>query len=126
VLRWGISIVAVLISAFFALSLLQERSLRHASLIGGMNSLKVAYDDFTRYGYITNYPSSGFRVQLSSKTPTIDGTQYHCFAEVDGGWGYDGGTLAMTTNRVFIWLDPERTPKIITKGYIPAVFSRRY
>jgi hypothetical protein len=45
---------------------------------------------------------------------------------VADGWGYDGGTLAMTTNQVFIWLDPERAPKIITNGYRPSVFSKRY
>jgi len=106
--------------------LLQGRSLRHASLIDGRNQLRVAWDDYTKSGHITNYPTSGYRVWLSTNAVTIGGTQYQCFAEVGGGWGYDGGTLAMTTNQVFIWLDTERPPKIITDGYMPTVFSKRY
>jgi hypothetical protein len=74
----------------------------------------------------TNYPTSGYRVWLSTNVVTIGGTQYQCFAEVGGGWGYDGGTLAMTTNQIFIWLDTERPPKIITNGYRPSVFGGRF
>jgi hypothetical protein len=125
-LKWTASIVALLVCAFVAFSLLQGRSLRHASLIGGNNQLRVAYDDFTKRGYITNYPTSGYRVWLSTNVVTIGGTQYQCFGEVDGGWGYDGGRFAMTTNHILIWLDPERPPKIITNGYRPSVFSKRY
>jgi hypothetical protein len=125
-LKWAASILAFLVGGFVALSLLQARSLRHASLIDGRNQLRVAYDDYTKSGHITNSPTSGYRVWLSTNVVTIGGTQYQCFAEVAGGWGYDGGTLAMTTNRVFIWLDTERPPKIITNGYMPAVFSKRY
>jgi hypothetical protein len=125
-LKWTASIVTLLVCAFVAFSLLQGRSLRHAGLIGGKNQLRVAYDDYTKSGHITNYPTSGYRVWLSTNVATIGGTQYQCFAEVTGGWGYEGGTLAMTTNQIFIWLDTERAPKIITNGYRPSVFSKRY
>jgi hypothetical protein len=125
-LKWTASIVALLVIALLGFSLLQGRSLRHASLIHGKNQLRVAYDDFTKRGYITNYPTSRYQVWLSTNIVTIGGTQYQCFAEVDGGWGYDGGRLAMTTNETFIWLDPERPAKIITNGYRPSVFSKRY
>jgi len=91
-----------------------------------MNQLRVAYADFTDHGYVTNYPTSGYHVWLSTNVATISGTRYQCFAEVGGGWGYDGGTLAMTTNQIFVWLDTVRPPKIITAGYRPSVFSRRY
>ena len=125
-LKWTVSILALIVGAFFAFSLLQARSLRHASLIDGENRLRVAYDDYTKRGHITNYPTSGYRVRLSTNAVTVGDTRYQCFAEVAGGWGYDGGTLAMTTNQVFIWLDTERPPKIITNGYMPSVLSRRY
>lgn len=125
-LKWVTTFVALLVCAFLVFSLLQGRALRVASLIGGKNALRVAQDDYTKLGYITNYPLSGYRVWLSTNTVSFAGTQYQCFAEVDGGWGYDGGALAMTTNRVFIWLDPERPPKIVTNGYRPSVFSKRY
>ena len=125
-LKWTASIVVLLVSSLLGFSLLQGRSLRHASLINGMNQLRVAYDGFTKRGYITNYATAGYRVWRSTNAVTIGGTQHHCFAEVDGGWGYDGGRLAMTTNETFIWLDPERPAKILTNGYRPSVFSNRY
>ncbi len=125
-LKWTALIVALLVCAFVAISLLQDRSLRQASLIYGKNQLRVAYDDFTKHGYVTNHPTSGYHVWLSTNIVAIGGTQYQCFAEVDGGWGYDGGRLAMTTNQTFIWLDPERPPKIITNGYRPSVFTKRF
>ena len=125
-LKWTASIVALLVCAFVAFSLLQGRSLRHASLIDGKNRLLVAYDDFRKSGYITNYATSGYHVCLSTNIVSIGGMQYQCFAEVDGGWGYDGGRFAMTTNQILIWLDPERPPKIIPNGYRPSVVSKRY
>jgi hypothetical protein len=124
--KLSISIAAFLICAFVAFSSFQGQSLRSASLINGKNQLRVAFDDYTKLGYITNYPTSGYQVSLSTNSVTIAGTQYQCFAEVGGGWGYDGGRLAMTTNQIFIWLDPERPPKVLTNGYRPALFSKRY
>src|SRR5689334_6939437 len=124
-IKWTATLVLV-VAALVMLSLLQRRSLRHASLIDGMNQLRVAYSDYMERGYVTNYPTSGYRVWLSTNTVTTGGTQYQCFAEVSGGWGYDGGTLAMTTNRTFIWLDTKRPAKIITIGDRPSLFSVRY
>ena len=125
-LKWITGFVALLVCAFILFSLLQGRALRVASLIAGKNALRVAQDDYAKFGYITNYPLSGYRVWLSTNTVTIEGAQYQCFAETDGGWGYDGGTLAMTTNQIFIWLDPERPAKVLTNGYRPSVLSKRY
>jgi hypothetical protein len=125
-LKWIAFIVVLLVCGFVAFSLLQGQSLRQASLTDGRNQLLVACDDYTKHGYITNYPTFSYRVRLSTNTVTIGTTQYPCFAEVSGGWGYDGGRLAITTNQVFIWLDPERPAKIITNGYRPSLFSKRY
>src|SRR6266478_3295260 len=123
-LKWTASILALLVCSFVAFSLLQNQSLRHASLIDGRNQLRVAYDDYTKSGHITNYPTSGYSVWLSTNGVTIGGTQYQCFAEVGGGWGYDGGTLAMTTNQVFIWLDTERPPKIRSEEHTSELQSQ--
>jgi hypothetical protein len=125
-MKWTATFVALVVSGFVVFSLLQGRTLRHASLIDGMNQLRVAYSDYAERGYVTNYPTSGYRVWLSTNVVTTGGTQYQCFAEVSGGWGYDGGTLAMTTNRVFIWLDTKRSAKIISIGDMPPLFSGRY
>jgi len=106
-------------------SVAQGRALRHASLINGVNQLRVAQADYRERGHITNYTSS-FRVSLSTNVVTISGTQYQCFAEVTGGWGWDGGTLAMTTNQTLIWLDTRKPAKIITLSDRPPLFGGPY
>ena len=86
-LKYAAATVALLVCAFVVLSFLHGRSLRHASLIGGMNRLRVAYSDYAERGHVTNYPTSGYRVWLSTNVAIIGGTEYRCFVEIDGGWG---------------------------------------
>jgi hypothetical protein len=119
-------ILVLLVAAFVAFSVAHGRSLRRASLINGVNQLRVAQDDFTRHGYITNYPTSGYQVALSANVVTIGGTQYQCFAEVSGGWGWEGGTLAMTTNQTLIWLGVRQDAKIVTLSHRPPIFGGPY
>ncbi|MEO7677879.1 MAG: hypothetical protein ABIV39_14060, partial [Verrucomicrobiota bacterium] len=109
-LKWTAFIAALLVCLLVLFSFAKGQSLRRASLLGGKNQLLVAYRDYTNSGHIANQPLSGYQVWLSTNVVTIDGTEYHCFAEVGGGWGYDGGRLTMTTNQIFIWLDTERPP----------------
>jgi hypothetical protein len=73
----------------------------------------MAYKDYALHGYVTNYGASGYQVWLSTNVATIGGTQYQCFITVRDSKLSDEGTLAMTTNQVFIWLDAKRPPKII-------------
>jgi hypothetical protein len=93
--KWVTVLLVLLAAAFIVYSMALGQSLRRASLINGINQLRVAEADHAKQGYITNYPTSGYRVWLSTNTVTIGGTQYQCFAEVAGGWGWNGGTLAM-------------------------------
>ena len=57
--------------------------------------LKIAAKDFAEYGYVTNVSSSSYRFWRSTNVVTIDATQYHCYAEVGGGFFHDEGTLAI-------------------------------
>jgi hypothetical protein len=125
-LKWVASIIFLFICAFVLFAVLHGVSLRRASLINGMNGLRVAYSDYQERGYVTNYSTTGYRVWLSTNVVMIGGAEYHCFAEVGDAWGYDGGTLAMTTNQIFIWLDTRRPPKIVTSGHQPPLFSGRH
>jgi hypothetical protein len=125
-LKWIGFSVLLLVCAFVLFSLALGQSLRRASLIKGKNALRVALDEFNKGGRITNYSASDIQVWLSTNVVNIGGTQYVCFAQAGGGWGYEGGSFAMSTNQVFIWLDPERPPKIITNGYRPVLFSKRF
>ena len=125
-MKWASIILVFLVAAFLAFSVAHGRSLRHASFINGVNQLRVAQDDFAKHGYITNYPNSRYQVTLSTNLVTIGGTQYQCFAEVSGGWGWEGGKLAMTTNQTLIWLDTRKPPMIITVGHRPPIFGGPY
>ncbi len=46
----------------------------------------------------------------------IGGTNYRCILATDE-YVLENGWLAVTTNKVFIWLDKKRAPKIITDSY---------
>ena len=120
------SIATLVVCVFVLFALAQRRSLRQASLIDGMSALKVAYSDYTVRGYPTSLCASAWCIWPFTNIISIDGTQYQCFAKVGGGYGYGACTLAMTTNHVFIWLDPERPAKTITAGTRPDIFSWRY
>lgn len=125
-MKWATIILALLVAAFVTFSVAHGRSLRRASLINGVSQLLVAQGDYLKHGYITNYSTSGFQVSLSTNSVIIAGTQYQCFAEVSGGWGWEGGTLAMTTNQTLIWLDAHKPPMIITLSHRPPIFGGPY
>ena len=128
-LKW-IGVIIVLIVLLFlglcTIAYLYSISLRNAGIMMGRDSLKQAYMDYSAHGYVTNYGSSGYQVWLSSNTVTIGGTQYQCFITVRDAKFYDEGTLAMTTNQVFIWVDSKRPPKIIDASYRAPLFPPRF
>src|SRR4026209_565306 len=98
-------------------SVAHGRSLRRASFINGVSHLRAA-----QQGY-TDFSNSMFRVWMSTNVFSIGGTQYQCFVQVAGGWGWEGGTLAMTTNQTLIWTDVQRRAKIVTLGRRPPLFG---
>jgi hypothetical protein len=59
---------------------------------------------------------------LSSNTVTVGGTQYQCFLQGAPSSLGRVGTLAMTTNFTFIWLDRNGMSKIIPTNYSPPLF----
>jgi hypothetical protein len=125
-LKWVAAIIIVLFLGLCAVSYLYGVSLRNAGIIMGRGSLKMAYKDYLEHGYVTNYGASSYQVWLSTNVVTIGGTQYQCFITVRDAKFYDQGTLAMTTNQVFIWLDAKRPPKIIDASYRAPLFPPRF
>ncbi len=125
-MKWVSIILALVVGLFMMFAVAHKRSLLRASLINGVNQLRVAQDDYLKHGYITNYPTSGYPVALSTNIVSIGGTQHQCFAEVSGGWGWEGGALAMTTNQIFIWLGARQPAKIVTLSHQPPLFGGPY
>jgi hypothetical protein len=100
-------------------------ALRNAALIAGRSTLKSASLDYQERGYVTNYGRSS-QVWRSSNVVSIAGTQYACAFVVHSDRFNNEGTLAMTTNGVFIWLDVKRGPKIIDARYRPPFLPPRF
>jgi hypothetical protein len=125
-LKWVAAILLLLFLGLCTVSYLYGVSLRNAGIIEGRSFLKVAAKDFAQFGYVTNVSSSSYRFWLSTNVVMIGGTQYHCYAEVGGGKFYDEGTLAITTNQIFIWLDSKRPAKIMDGNYRAPLFPPRF
>src|SRR5262245_51307511 len=102
----------VLFVAFLMFLPSMHRVDRRIGMIGGAEMLGRAYDGYTNSGALTN--SGG--VWLSSNTVTISGTRYQCLLETRPPRIGSEGTLAMTSNRIFIWLPSNAPPEIIRPG----------
>ncbi len=118
-----IAIVLILFFCLGALLVLSGQSERDACMKEHRYMLKIAAEDFAKYGYVTNVSSSADRFWLSTNVVTIAGTQYKCYPEIGGGQFGDEGTLAVTTNQVFIWLARNKPPKIIQAKYKSPLFG---
>jgi hypothetical protein len=121
-IKWITATVLFLFLCICAVAMLHEQSSRYASIIIAKSTLRTAGKDYVEYGFVTNVYAPNDRIWLSSNVVTIAGTTYKCYVEIGGGQFERDGTLAMTTNRVFIWIDRKRPPKIIDDNYRPRLF----
>src|ERR1051325_3879563 len=80
------------------------RALRNADLISGKNDLKQARMEYEQFGYVTNRRQH-CQVWCSSNVVSVAGKEHECFLTVRSERFNNEGSLAMTTNGVFIWLD---------------------
>ena len=120
-LKWITVFVLFLFLSICAVAMLHEKSSRYASVIIAKAILRTAAKDYAEYGFVTNVYAPDHRMWLSSNVVTIAGTTYKCYVEIGGGQFEGDGTLAITTNQVFIWLDRKRPPKIIDENYRPSL-----
>jgi hypothetical protein len=112
-----IAVCLIVICCFVVFCLFAGQAERTAYIKQQRHLLKIAAEDFVKYGYVTNVWSNSDRFYRSSNIVTIADTQYQCYAGVSGGQFGDEGTLAITTNQVFIWLGSNREPKVIDGDY---------
>jgi len=124
--KWVSIVFVIMLLALCIIAYLYSISLRYAGIIEGRMSLKMAENDFLEHGYVTNYASRFQQVWLATNVVSIEGTQYQCFIATVNDLFRGEGTLAMTTNHVFIWLDNKRPPKIIDSNYRPPLFPPRF
>ena len=124
-MKWILALIILFVLGLCSVSYLYGVSLRNAGIIHARTSLKQAFMEYQKSGYVTNYSSSS-QVWLSTNVVTIKGTQYQCFLTVRDSLFYNQGVLAMTTNQIFIWLDARRPPKIIEADYRAPLFPPRF
>ena len=108
--------VLALVAAFLLVAPLLAGTPQRVNMAGWKGTLMRASRDYTNTGSLTNF---GGDVWLSSNTVTIEGTQHQCFLQLRPPRFSGSGTLAMTTNFTFIWLETNGNSKIIPTNYSP-------
>jgi hypothetical protein len=125
-LKWVGMVFLVLFLGLCTVAYLYTNTLRRVGILDGKADLKMAAKDYAKFGYLTNYGPGSYQVWHSTNLVTIDGTQYQCFIATTNRRFQGEGSLAMTTNQVFIWLDNKRSPKIIGRNYQAPLFPPRF
>jgi hypothetical protein len=118
---WSLLIGGGAFFAFFIVS--HDQSLRFAQLIPLEHALKNAQAEYKLGGAITNQPTSSVQITLSTNSILIDSTNYQIFAVARGSYTPESA-VAVTTNNIFILLEPHSAPRVISPGYRPRFFSR--
>ena len=110
----------VVLAAFLLVAPLLAGTPQKVNMSVAKGMLAAAYRTYTNTGSLTMF---GGDVWLSSNTVTVGGIRYQCFLQTRHP-GFSGrGTLAMTTNFTFIWLDTNGMSKIIPTNYSPPLIG---
>jgi hypothetical protein len=100
------------------------RSQRQVSIMEGQGILRMASKHYTERGFVRNYGT--FTVLLATNTVSVGATQYQYFITARLGKFASEGTLAMTTNGAFLWIDNQQHAKTIEKTYQPCFFPPKF
>jgi urocanate hydratase len=100
------------------------RSLRQMAIMQGQAYLRAASRHYAEQGFVRNYGT--FTVFVATNTVSVGATQYQYFITVRLGTFAGEGTLAMTTNEAFLWIDNQQHAKTIDKTYRPRFFPPKF
>ena len=111
--------IAVLLLALLGLFIYGSGSAEsRARFISFMNDLKEAQLELRLNGVVTNKFIRS-RIHSCTNSIVVGGTNYQCEVSADRDEFSERGTLAITTNGVFLWLDKKRGPLPLLKGTYP-------
>ena len=113
----GLALVVVLGALFTSC----HRADRRVAIIWAEQLLADAYNSATNND--SQASRSDYQVLPSSNSPAIDGIKYQCALELRWGRFENQGVLAITTNRMFIWIGRDGRSKVIPVGYRPPLFG---
>ena len=113
-LVWTVGLATAVAALVFACGHLYVRGMQRNFMVQARLSLERAYTDYERTGTL---PGSQPQTQLSIYTNAIilSGVTQHFAVALD--WGFQGGPLAITTNRTVFWIHTNRGPMIIDDDY---------
>ena len=119
-----------------------SRAVRYSCIVNSMVALgscagdqdfRMSTDGFTRkiasqYSYTDakkKVTITGLVYDCTNKV-AIGDTGYHCDLALSSPAFHGAGVLAITTNRIFIWLDKSGGAKIIDEHYTPSLIPWRF
>ena len=119
--RWlaGVAIIAgvLLVGAH-----LHGRTMQRAAMYNARLYLEHAYADYERTGLVSpSQPHAS--VRLFTNTVTVAAVSYHCALALDWRYFSADGFLAVSTNRMILWIERVRPPRIIDDHYRAPLFG---
>jgi hypothetical protein len=83
------------------------RAESRARFVNLMNELKQADYEYRQRGGLTNQPRN-FRISSFTNVYSVGGTNYSCEFLIECEELRERGSLAITTNGIFVWIDQKR------------------
>ena len=119
---WITSIVGAGFLVLLAAAWLHGKAMTRAAMFNARVFLQDAYGSYQRTGTLMQHDDRP-RVRIATNVVVIEETKYQAVLALDWPYFSDEGTLVVTSNQVFLWLDKRRGAKVIDKDYRPPLFS---
>ncbi len=85
--------------------------------------LQKAYGSYQHTGTLPQ-PDGNARLRIATNMVAVGATNYQAVLALDWPYFSGEGTLTVTSNQVFLWLDNKQGAKVIDNDYRPPLFSR--
>jgi hypothetical protein len=122
-ISWIFSFFCAGFLALLAGACLHRQAMARAAIFNARAFLQDAYGSYQRTGTLPQ-PDGNAHVRAVTTMVAVGATNYQAVLALDWPYFSGEGTLAVTSNQVFLWLDNKRGAKVIDKRYRPPLFSR--
>src|SRR5688572_26636948 len=125
VLKWASAIVVLGILLWFGFAHLHMRAMQRARVYHDRVMLTKAYDALTNNKPAEIVPSR-FQIYRYTNVITINGTTQQCILALNDPWFRGEGILAVSTNRICVWLSRNANPRVVDETYKAPLLVRRF
>ena len=105
----GIVAFAIAVALFFGVYV---QGMNRNGMVQAKRSLERAYAAYERTGAL---PASHGVLSIYTNAVIVDGATQYCAIAMD--WGFQGGPLAISSNRTVFWIHTNLGPMIIDESY---------